>query len=616
MKTMKKLVTLSIGVMLLCLNANAQPDTLWTQTYGTGQMDRGNCVLQTSDGGFIVTGTYDYNLWSWDSYLYLLKTDASGNVEWEQITGGDNTYEGFCVRETSDGGFIIAGYTGYTYQFDVLLVKTDSYGNIVWTQIYGGNGFDGGYSVQQTSDGGYIIAGNTVGLGSDVWLIKTDANGIEEWNQTFGGSEADFGESVQQTSDGGYIIAGYSASFGAGDDDAYIIKTDASGNEEWYQVYGGPTGDYGYDIRQTTDGGYIMAGMTTGYGEPNGDVYLIKMDASGTVEWIRHPGGDNADAGYSVKQTDDSGYIVAGYTESYGAGWYDAYLVKFDVDGNEEWQQTVGGRNNEESNCVQQTDDGGYILTGYTESYGAGGLDLYLVRLEGETTPPDVMVTLTPFNPPIQIPASGGSFDFNIEATNNLGLGILMDVWAMATLPNGTQYGPVLGPVEVEIPGGTSLNRDRTQGVPARAPTGNYTYDAYIGYYPDDIQDEDHFDFEKLAVSDGGASIQDWNCWGAALVDEGVVAQTATPSEYTLLLAYPNPFNPTTEIGFVLPQADRVSLKVYDASGALVTALMDGWRDAGMHEVTFDASGLSSGIYFYTLNAGDFSSSGKMILMK
>lgn len=616
---MKKVLATLIGVVLLSLNANAQPNILWTQTFGTNQLDRGNCVQQTIDGGYIITGTYDYGWMSWDSYLYILKTDTSGNAEWQQFIGGDNTYEGFCVRQTSDGGFIIAGYTGYTYQLDVLLVKTDAFGNLVWTQTFGGDGFDSGYGVEQTLDGGYIITGstqtNTAG-GSDVWLIKTDANGVVEWNQTFGGSDADVGRSVQQISDGGYIIAGHSASFGDNYNDAYIVKTDASGNEEWHQVYGGPADDYGYDIRQTTDGGYIVAGMTTGYGDPNGDIYLIKMDASGAVEWIRHPGGGSAEFGYSVRQTDDGGYVVAGFTESFGAGCYDIYLVKTDANGDEEWQQTVGGHSYEEGNCIQQTNDGGYIVAGYTESYGAGAQDLYLVRLSGETTPPDVTVTLTPYNPPIQIPANGGSFDFNIAVENAGTSPATFDIWTMVTLPNGNEYGPIINVQDFTAPASWSADRDRTQAVPGGAPTGVYTYDAYVGEYPNNVWDEDHFEFEKLGVSDGASLVHDWNSWGESFDDPAGETAVETPEDFSLSRAYPNPFNPSATIHFALPQASPVKLAVYDQQGRLVAELVSGWRDAGVHDVTFDASGLASGVYVYNLSAGSFSSSGKMILMK
>ncbi len=616
---MKKILIISISVMLLCLYANAQPNVLWTQTFGTGQLDRGNCVQLTSDGGYIITGTYDYNFWSWDSYLYLLKIDDSGNADWQQFIGGDNTYEGFCVQQTSDGGFIIAGNTGYTYQFDVLLVKTDAYGNLMWTQIIGEDGFDTGYSVQQTSDGGYIVTGstqyNTAG-GNDVWLIKTDAYGIVEWSQTFGGSNTDMGESVQQTSDGGYIIAGHSASFGTGDSDAYIIKTDASGNEEWHQVYGGPTGDNGYDIQQTTDGGYIMAGMTAGYSDPNGDVYLIKMNASGTVEWIRHPGGDSADAGYSVQQTADGGYIVTGYTESYGAGMADLYLVKTDVDGNEEWQQTVGGGMYEEGYCVQQTSDDGYIVTGYTDSYGAGGMDIYVVRLDDGSTPPAVTVTLTPYNPPIQIPANGGSFDFNIAVENTATYPATFDIWTMVTLPNSNEYGPIINVQDFAAPGNWSADRDRYQFVPGNAPEGLYTYDAYIGEYPDNVWAEDHFDFEKLGVFEGAGFVNGWNCWGESFSLNSNNTPVEAPENYALFGAYPNPFNPETTISYQLSAPSFTTLNVFDVHGRLVAELVNGWRDAGLHEIAFDASDLVSGLYIYRLTAGDFSASGKMVLMK
>ncbi|TKJ37239.1 hypothetical protein CEE37_14090 [candidate division LCP-89 bacterium B3_LCP] len=232
----------------------------------------------------------------------------------------------------------------------------------------------------------------------------------------------------------------------------------------------------------------------------------------------------------------------------------------------------------------------------------------------GEIVPWDVTVSLTHTSPPIVIPATGGSFDFNIAVTNNETSPVSFNVWTMVTLPNTVEFGPLIGPIDLNFDPGFSANRDRTQVVPANAPAGMYTYDAYVGIYPDIIWNEDHFDFEKLATGDGIA-ITGWECWGESFVD--AVEETANlPAEIALGSAYPNPFNPKTVLSYKLQAASLVNLSVYDISGRLVTELVNAWRDAGVHEVMFDGSDLSSGVYLYRLTAGEFTNTGKMVLLK
>jgi len=209
-----------------------------------------------------------------------------------------------------------------------------------WQRTYDGPGYDGGWSVQQTTDGGYIITGYTYSFGpgtpsySNVYLVKTNASGDTLWTRTYGGARNDRGNSVQQTSDGGYIVAGFTWSFGVGADDVYFVKTDAQGDTLWTRAYGGPSNDEGYAVQQTADGGYIIAGNTNsfGVGTPDSDnVYVIKTDPSGDTLWTRTYGGPGYDEGWSVQQTTDGGYIIAGRTQSFGAGYHDVYLIRTDA---------------------------------------------------------------------------------------------------------------------------------------------------------------------------------------------------------------------------------------------------------------------------------------------
>ncbi len=325
----------SYDVYLIKTDANG--DTVWTKTFGGSGYDWGMSIVQTTDLGYIATGYTDsYGAGYFD--VYLIKTDANGDTLWTKIFGGTGYEYGTSVVPTTDLGYIISGSTdsyGAGY-YDVYLIKTDSNGNTVWTRTFGGSNNDLGTSVAQTTDNGYIITGSTYSYGAgmnDVYLIKTDANGDTVWTRTFGGSGSDWSTSVARTNDG-YIITGSTYSMGAGSTDVYLIKTDTNGDTVWTRTFGGSDNDRGYSVVQTADLGYVVTGYTASYGAGDDDVYLIKTDANGDTVWTRTFGGIHDDRGYSVALTNDGGYVIAGWTKSYGAGSYDVYLIKTDSLGN------------------------------------------------------------------------------------------------------------------------------------------------------------------------------------------------------------------------------------------------------------------------------------------
>jgi len=301
--------------------------------------------------------------------------------------GGKNDDEGKSLIQTSDGGYVIAGTTKSfgAGGDDVYVIKLDANGNLQWTKTIGGPDREEGRSLIQTSDGGYAIAGLTQSFGAgkpDVYVVKLDANGNLQWTKTIGGKNWDVGYSLIQTSDGGYAIAGITTSFGTGGADVYVVKLDANGNLQWTRTIGGKSDDIGHSLIQTSDGGYAIAGTTESFGAGNPNVYVVKLDAKGNLQWTKTIGGPHPQEGSSLIQTSDGGYAIAGITYSFGAGDYDVYVVKLDAHGNLQWTKTIGGEKGEWGNSLIQTSDGGYAIAGTTESFGAGKWDVYVVKLD------------------------------------------------------------------------------------------------------------------------------------------------------------------------------------------------------------------------------------------
>lgn len=364
------------------------PDTIWTRTHGGGNDDFGFSIVPTSDNGFIITGKIMPVFGRfWDTYL--LKTDASGDTLWLKTYGSEYDELGASVQQTTDGGYILAGSTqpfglGYV---KVYLVKTDATGDTLWTKTLGETENDAAYAVRQTADNGYAMTGYSfswVTGGPDVFLMKTNSQGDVMWTKTYGGLYDDMGYSLEQTTDGGYVIAGFKGE--PLEHDVFILKTDSKGDTIWTKTYGGRYDDVASSIQQTRDGGYIAVGHTTSFtADQNPDVYLIKTDSKGDTLWTRTYGDMYNDVGYAVRQLSDNGYIIVGYTgQEFVPGLrvdFDVYLIRTDENGNILWAKTYGGEEMDIGVDIGMTVDGGYVVVGQTNSFGAGATDVYLLKL-------------------------------------------------------------------------------------------------------------------------------------------------------------------------------------------------------------------------------------------
>jgi hypothetical protein len=383
MRTLRLLVS-----FILITPATSFSQITFERAYGGYYVDEAYSVQQTADGGYVITG-YTESFGAGSADVGLLKTDASGDILWGRTYGGIGVDHGHEVQQTADGGYVIIGYTESfgAGDADVYLIKTDASGDILWERTYGGNERDDGNSVKQTPDGGYVITGFTKSFGAgsaDVFLLKTDASGDILWARTYGGYYVEDGNEVQQTADGGYIIAGYTELTFGGNRDFLLIKTDSFGESQWSRISGGKEWEMYQSVQQTADGGYIVTGHTSSFGYGSGDVCLVKTDALGYNLWRKTYGGSDYDDGRSIQQTADGGYIIAGWTMSFGAGDRDVYLIKTDSSGYTLWMRAYGGISDDRGYSVQQTTDGGYVITGYTQSFGAGYSDVYLIKTDAE----------------------------------------------------------------------------------------------------------------------------------------------------------------------------------------------------------------------------------------
>lgn len=356
--------------------------TTFEKTYGGINRDFGMSVTQVTDGGFMIIGTTK-SFGGQNGNIYVIKTNNLGDTLWTRTFGGDSVDSGHALVATTDGGAVVVGSTNSfgTGKSDVYVIRLNANGDTLWSKTYGTLNDDFGYDIAPTNDSGYIITGYSCRNLCNVeyiYLIRADINGDTLWTKTC--VKNAIGHSAIQTNDGGFIIAGFAITFNS-QNHMYVVKTNENGDSLWSNVYQLSEQDGASQIVQTHDGGYIISGYS---GEMFSDefVYVVKTDSNGIANWSRVYGGNGISQGFSVYETSNHGYLFTGRTTAFGAGDFDVYLIKTTENGDTVWTKTYGGIENDAGLKVIEASDGGYIIVGSTESFGAGDRDVYLIKTD------------------------------------------------------------------------------------------------------------------------------------------------------------------------------------------------------------------------------------------
>ena len=382
------LLLIGLSLLVLCAPHDAPAQITFERAYGGQFYDAGSEVLQLAGQGFLIIGT-TRSISNDTTDAWLIRTDAHGDTLWTHTYGGDDFDSGVSMVRATDGGYIlaVASKSIRPDDYQIYLVKIDEQGEAQWTRSHGGPEYEYVHSIAATRDGGYIVFSYTMSYGAgsrDFYLMKVNQSGDSLWAHTYGGADFDLGSSVQQTADGGYILCGSTNSFQDPDGDVYLVRTDASGDTLWTRSYGEAGYDHGYHVLVTKDGGFLVAGLTESLGEAFNNGLLIKTDAHGVVQWTAVYGGELRNYFDHAIQLASGDIVAVGSGHKSVDGDYDALIVRFDSDGNEVWTRYFGGDAYDRFNCLAETSDGGFVCVGNSESFGVEVDDqLYLVKTDG-----------------------------------------------------------------------------------------------------------------------------------------------------------------------------------------------------------------------------------------
>ena len=635
---MKKLIFVLLITICSLQIINAQ--TQWQRTIGGTGDDQARSIIQTTNGGFIITGfTNSFGAGNYD--FYIVKFNSSGTLQWSRTVGGTGDDQTQSIIKTTDAGYAVAGYTrplGSDYS-DFYIVKFDSGGSLQWNKTINRANYDYAFSIIQTSDGGFTLAGVSATGGvfsSDMFIAKLNSAGTYQWSKTYGGSGDEPALSMIQTADGGFVFAGYSNSYSPFHV-FYILKIDSTGTLQWCRLIGETgTGSVVYSIIQTTDGGFALAGGFTPTGTGNYDMYIVKLSSGGSLQWTRTVGGTGDDNANSIIQTTDAGFAVAGYTNSFGTGNYDMYIVKLNSSGTLQWSRTVGGTGYDNANSIIQTTDAGFVIAGYTNSFGTGNYDMYIVKLDAGGN------TCGNSTSPSSLSGISGTLSSQTPA-------VITQNPTVTTPTYTTGTGGILTTICSPLPPPAPNLVSPLNGSYYQTSTVRFTW--YKSLYAATYRLQVALDsqFTNLVVNDStiadstllviNLTVNKYYWWRVNAKNSiGTSPYSAVwrfgtffvglkefsseiPKEFKLYNNYPNPFNPSTKIRFDIPSLIRrgagvVLLKVYDILGHEITTLVNEQLKPGTYEVDWDGTNYPSGVYYYSLITQSFSQTKRMVLIK
>ncbi|MBI4242455.1 MAG: hypothetical protein HY606_00020 [Planctomycetes bacterium] len=309
-------------------------------------------------------------------------SSEASTTYWAKTYGGSGFEFNPKIAKTNDGQFIIAVDGSFGLNGDFWVFKIDDKGSIIWQKSYGGTSYENIRDISVTEDNGCMLVGSTESFGAgneDFWILKLNSSGAIEWQRAIGGVNDDRAMSVATTSDG-YIVAGYTYSFGNGWTDYFVVKLSKSGDVQWQKSYGGDGHDNAKSVVETGNGSFLVIGISSSFSIANA-MWIIEIDASGSILWQKTY-TEVYEVNYAIR-TSDGNYLVAGFMYETGAGW-DSVLVKFDANGLIIWQRKYGASGTEQAESVVETSDGGYLLVGRTDSFGFGGDDISVIKLQSD----------------------------------------------------------------------------------------------------------------------------------------------------------------------------------------------------------------------------------------
>ncbi len=633
---MKSTFTLTVLSTLISFSYTfSQAPTLqWDADFGGTDNEQFAAVQQTKDGGYIAGGYSESGI-SGDktqpsqgsSDYWIVKTDSNGLKLWDARFGGTSVDQLTCLQQTKDGGYILGGISfsgigGDKTQAsqgssDYWIVKINAKGKKQWDADFGGTSFDELHSLQQTADGGYILGGasfsnisgdktqNTKG-GKDFWIVKIDSNGVKQWDADFGGDKFEELFTIQQSKEGGYIMGGYSLSGVNGDKtdpgrgryDFWVVKTNAKGIKSWDAAYGGKDDDWLTQIRQTTEGGYILGGWSwsgksgdkTQNTKGANDYWIIKIDKNGVRQWDADFGGSSNDYLTPVEQTADGGYILGGYSSSPAdgdktqatQGGVDYWIVKTDNKGKKQWDADFGGSEFDFLYGLKQTKDGGFILGGYSASNTGGdktqdskGLnDYWIVKTNAD--------------------GSACNIPTNLRTTN-----ITADE---AMLRWNTVSGAINYYVSYKIAGSLA------EWTTVVAPANHIQLHDLFSETPYEWKVKAVCSTQKLVTSPWSVKQTFTTAFSSDAISKAIF------NKENIFSVNPNPVIRSAVVSFSLSKASHTTITITDVKGRLLKIIADENFSKGNHQINFNRESLAAGTYFIQFKSNDYGTMKQIII--